>query len=605
MSMYLASDPGDPHFFASNRGWAETGAFIETLDDDNPLLHLYEHGYYEPASELATAVQELDDFPNENVQAVIATIGEFAADLDPDDPVLVTNGMAPAGASEEFTEDAIPGGKADGRPDSDFDADALAEGVQVELEHTDDPDMAREIAKDHLAEDPEYYVKLRKVEKHSEHWDESKHPRAKDGKFGKGGGGSSSAGSGQDTQGSPAKSKGVLATVAEAEHWVKGKVSAAVRKLPGPAQRLVRTTYEATMATFNTAWEAVSQYAEQKGWDKEKAGRMAAVLATVDLVAMKALPVALQAAGAGGLAVAGSSFIPVASAAYLGISLARDPMKTVKAAQNAVSVVWGRIKDAARGHAEEVWVTDLVDLYHEHDDRALALFTAALDLTRNPMDAVRVAKNALADGDAVTFAEEARQYDHCNTQFTLPDSVAARVLGLADRIKDDDLAAKGREDDPHVTVLYGITGDDVEPLRELLKAQAPIPVTLRRTSVFKNGDADGFEVVKLNVDSPALHQLHSAIKASMPFESTRPMYQPHVTVAYVKPGCGDKYAGLLDLEGRKVLLTKLCFCDRDGGKTTFMLGDGAKKFTEDFTGEKAPAGDGWKHLGNGVYRRRG
>lgn len=40
----------------------------------------------------------------------------------------------------------------------------LAKGIEVEKEHTDDPKKAEEIAKDHLAERPDYYVELAKVE---------------------------------------------------------------------------------------------------------------------------------------------------------------------------------------------------------------------------------------------------------------------------------------------------------------------------------------------------------------------------------------------------------------------------------------------------------
>lgn len=41
---------------------------------------------------------------------------------------------------------------------------ALAAGIKVELEHTTDKGVAKEIALDHLAEDPKYYEKLKKVE---------------------------------------------------------------------------------------------------------------------------------------------------------------------------------------------------------------------------------------------------------------------------------------------------------------------------------------------------------------------------------------------------------------------------------------------------------
>ncbi len=40
----------------------------------------------------------------------------------------------------------------------------LMKGISVEMEHTDDKSKAKEIAMDHLYEDPKYYIKLKKVE---------------------------------------------------------------------------------------------------------------------------------------------------------------------------------------------------------------------------------------------------------------------------------------------------------------------------------------------------------------------------------------------------------------------------------------------------------
>jgi hypothetical protein len=59
----------------------------------------------------------------------------------------------------------IKGGLGDNRPDSDFDAEQLKNGIEVEMEHTKDRKIAKEIAKDHLSEDPNYYKKLKKIEK--------------------------------------------------------------------------------------------------------------------------------------------------------------------------------------------------------------------------------------------------------------------------------------------------------------------------------------------------------------------------------------------------------------------------------------------------------
>lgn len=41
----------------------------------------------------------------------------------------------------------------------------LSKGIKVELEHTSDLKLAREIALDHLDEYPDYYDRLEKVEK--------------------------------------------------------------------------------------------------------------------------------------------------------------------------------------------------------------------------------------------------------------------------------------------------------------------------------------------------------------------------------------------------------------------------------------------------------
>jgi hypothetical protein len=63
--------------------------------------------------------------------------------------------------------DMIPGGKGDKAKPSDFDPEQLKMGIKVEMEHTKDRRLAREIAMDHLSEDPRYYTKLKKV--HKEH----------------------------------------------------------------------------------------------------------------------------------------------------------------------------------------------------------------------------------------------------------------------------------------------------------------------------------------------------------------------------------------------------------------------------------------------------
>lgn len=58
----------------------------------------------------------------------------------------------------------LPVGKHHDLPDDVFDHDELQAGIHVEMEHTDDPAIAKEIAKDHLAEIADYYTRLVKME---------------------------------------------------------------------------------------------------------------------------------------------------------------------------------------------------------------------------------------------------------------------------------------------------------------------------------------------------------------------------------------------------------------------------------------------------------
>lgn len=65
----------------------------------------------------------------------------------------------------KLAADRLPGGRADNKKPSNFEASELQRGVRVELEHTNTRSLAQEIAMDHLTEDPKYYRKLKTIHK--------------------------------------------------------------------------------------------------------------------------------------------------------------------------------------------------------------------------------------------------------------------------------------------------------------------------------------------------------------------------------------------------------------------------------------------------------
>jgi hypothetical protein len=61
--------------------------------------------------------------------------------------------------------DLLRGGKSDRIPPSAFPPKKVEQGAKVESEHTTNKTLAKEITRDHLSEDMDYYEKLRKMEK--------------------------------------------------------------------------------------------------------------------------------------------------------------------------------------------------------------------------------------------------------------------------------------------------------------------------------------------------------------------------------------------------------------------------------------------------------
>lgn len=116
------------------------------------------NGHGGPIHAVITEMNEEEDF------IIVKSKGlEYRVHVDDIEPLPRTFKKM----THEGSKDLIPGGLADKKEKSDFPADQMITGIDVEMEHTDDKDIAEEIAMDHLTEDKEYYTKLDKMEKGS------------------------------------------------------------------------------------------------------------------------------------------------------------------------------------------------------------------------------------------------------------------------------------------------------------------------------------------------------------------------------------------------------------------------------------------------------
>ncbi|WP_299464589.1 2'-5' RNA ligase family protein [uncultured Microscilla sp.] len=127
----------------------------------------------------------------------------------------------------------------------------------------------------------------------------------------------------------------------------------------------------------------------------------------------------------------------------------------------------------------------------------------------------------------------------------------------------------GYEDTPHITALYEVHAlpNALEKVEVLLcSAQQEIEVQLTAISVFEQKDKD-YEVLKFEVASPTLVQLHEALKAELKHTLQYETYQPHATIAFIKKGAAKKYTATKIEQPIKLSLSEAIYSDGRGNKT--------------------------------------
>jgi hypothetical protein len=249
----------------------------------------------------------------------------------------------------------------------------------------------------------------------SERFDESKHPRAGDGKFGSGAGSGGQGGNKppekkpnsdaqrrketrdqvadkvrQATHAATKKTVAALIKVAKTgehlEHVASQYIAKQVARLPAPIRLPVVGAYKAAMASYTVAQSAVKAVAAERGFTSEQIEHVSEIVGVVDLVGGgKVFPGILKATGFGALAYAGG-FVPVGSIGYLAYSTARDPMATTRAAKKAVAKVAKKVRLVKGGElptSSKAIINAILEAVAatKKPDVWAACFLAAMDLT--------------------------------------------------------------------------------------------------------------------------------------------------------------------------------------------------------------------------------
>ena len=103
---------------------------------------------------------------------------------------------------------------------------------------------------------------------------------------------------------------------------------------------------------------------------------------------------------------------------------------------------------------------------------------------------------------------------------------------------NDESGRYGKETEPHVTLLYGLHSN-VTPqiIQQILDNIHFDDIHLTNPSLFKNDD---YDVLKFDANGNGLLDANRVFM-KLPNSNEYPKYHPHMTIAYLKKGMGDKY----------------------------------------------------------------
>ncbi len=127
----------------------------------------------------------------------------------------------------------------------------------------------------------------------------------------------------------------------------------------------------------------------------------------------------------------------------------------------------------------------------------------------------------------------------------------------------------GIQNNPHLTLLYVLKANITkEQIKEVLTKTIDgdkIIIEIENIDTFENED---FDVVKFNVKkTEQLQRIFDAL-SELPNENTFPDYKPHITIAYVRKGLGEKYKKSYS---HKVSSNEICYSMANGEKIYFEI----------------------------------
>lgn len=158
-----------------------------------------------------------------------------------------------------------------------------------------------------------------------------------------------------------------------------------------------------------------------------------------------------------------------------------------------------------------------------------------------------------------------KKYEFGCVMAVLDDVISKAILEFNKKLipdkflYNDETNNFGRETEAHCTIKFGLTDHyKKDVMGKLIEVISPFKATLESIGIFENPK---FDVVKFNVKSDVLERLNKLF-SKLPNEDEHPIYHPHLTLAYVKPGEGKKF--LKEFKPIEVEINRIKYSNPEG-----------------------------------------
>jgi 2'-5' RNA ligase len=172
-------------------------------------------------------------------------------------------------------------------------------------------------------------------------------------------------------------------------------------------------------------------------------------------------------------------------------------------------------------------------------------------------------------------------YKKSSIQVDAPSDIADMVIEFGKKYAADAViftaadGSKGREDEIHTTILYGLTDEPEEiipKLKELLKGVTSFKIKLGKVSRFTSDP--NYDVLKIDLISDGLTSLNQLIKDNFDYVSDFDTFRPHITIAYLRKGFLVDLSGHTNFVGTSFTVHAVTFSGKaKSGKTVIHLKD--------------------------------